>query len=77
VRLLASEVRREDLVEQLAIVKVFAIGGGYGGDGLRGLIVYLAHTISRGNPRSFGSVDGGAISVISFVKASSRSICCG
>jgi hypothetical protein len=62
-------------VEQLHVIMVFAIDEGHGSDGLRGLVVGLAQsTVSRGNPRSFGSVDGGALSVMLSMEASSRSV---
>jgi hypothetical protein len=43
------EVRGEEPVEQLAVVKGFAVGGGHGGDGLHGSVVDLSQSeVSRG-----------------------------
>jgi hypothetical protein len=69
-----AEARGKEPVEQLPGVKIIAFGGGHGGDGLCGSVIDLAHRIaSRENPRSFGSADGGTISVMSSMEASSRS----
>jgi hypothetical protein len=64
--------RGEEPVEQLVGVKIFAFGGGHGGDGLRGPVIDLAQRIAfRGNPRFFGSADGSPINVMPFMETSS------
>jgi hypothetical protein len=38
-------MRGEEPVEQLVVVKVFAVGEGYGSDGLRGSVVGLVQSM--------------------------------